>query len=126
MKDKTITCIQCEIPFVLTAVEQERFFERGFSIPKRCPNCRKKKLKIMEKNEGRENKWKKRQRGKGKKYDLNGFFEKIQSDRQNSVGPHMEFEPKNSICDMNLAVLKAITWTGEWGFKIPVALVSKG
>ena len=81
MKDKTITCIQCEIPFVLTAVEQERFFERGFGIPKRCPNCRKKKLKIMEKNEGRENKWKKRQRGKGKKYDLNGFFEKIQSDR---------------------------------------------
>ena len=81
MKDKSITCIQCESPFVLTAVEQERFLARGFGIPKRCPNCRKKKLKIMEINEGRENKAKKRQRGRGKKYDLNKFFRKSQPDR---------------------------------------------
>ena len=70
VKDKIITCIQCENSFFLTAADQERLFERGFGIPKRCPDCRKKKSKtIMEISEGRKSKGKMRQ-GRGKKYDL--------------------------------------------------------
>ena len=70
VKDKSITCIQCENSFFLTAADQERLFERGFGIPKRCPDCRKKKAKItMEIGQGRKNKEKKRQ-DRGKRYDL--------------------------------------------------------
>ena len=70
VKDKIITCIQCESPFVLTAAEQAQLFARGFGIPKRCPNCRKKKSKMtMEIGQGRKNKEKKRQ-DRGKRYDL--------------------------------------------------------
>ena len=45
MKDKMIICVQCENPFVITAAEQGRLYERGFGIPKRCPDCRQKKSK---------------------------------------------------------------------------------
>ena len=51
MKDKRITCIQCEKPFVFSVAEQERFLASGFANPKRCPECRKKKLKGVEVNE---------------------------------------------------------------------------
>lgn len=56
MKDKSIICIQCENPFVFSVSEQERFIASGFAIPKRCPECRKKKLKEVEVNEKWENK----------------------------------------------------------------------
>ena len=45
MKDKTIVCIQCGDTFVFTVGEQERFLSHGFNMPKRCPECRKKKAK---------------------------------------------------------------------------------
>lgn len=45
MKDKTINCIQCDNPFLLSAAEQERLAVRGFAEPKRCPECRRKKSK---------------------------------------------------------------------------------
>lgn len=45
MKDKIITCIQCNEPFIFTAEEQNRYHARGFDEPIRCPNCRKKKSK---------------------------------------------------------------------------------
>jgi uncharacterized protein with PIN domain len=47
MKEKVITCIQCERPFVFTVSEQEYFMSRGFDKPKRCPECRKKKWKLV-------------------------------------------------------------------------------
>jgi NAD-dependent SIR2 family protein deacetylase len=56
MKDKSIICIQCENPFVFSVSEQERFIASGFAIPKRCPECRKKKLKEVVVNEKWENK----------------------------------------------------------------------
>ena len=51
MKDKSIICIQCETPFVFSVAEQEHFITSGFAIPKRCSECRKKKLKGVEMNE---------------------------------------------------------------------------
>ena len=56
MKDKTIACIQCEKLFVFTVAEQKRFLRLGFDIPKRCPDCRKKKSKMIEINERQKNK----------------------------------------------------------------------
>jgi Zn finger protein HypA/HybF involved in hydrogenase expression len=46
MKDKVITCMQCQNEFVFSAAEQERFLARGFDFPKRCPQCRDKKAKL--------------------------------------------------------------------------------
>ncbi len=39
--DKTIRCIQCNSEFLFTEREQKYYQDRGFSIPKRCPDCRK-------------------------------------------------------------------------------------
>ena len=40
-EDKTLTCVDCEQPFVFTAGEQEFYAEKGFeNEPKRCKNCR--------------------------------------------------------------------------------------
>jgi len=48
MEDKTIFCIQCNRPFVLTAAELKRCLSRGFDMPRRCPECRKHKTKLAE------------------------------------------------------------------------------
>ena len=40
-----ITCIQCETEFEFTVKEQEKFQQRGFDPPLRCPICRKNKDK---------------------------------------------------------------------------------
>jgi len=46
MKDKTIVCAQCNGTFILSAEEMERILSKGFGLPKRCPDCRKKKNKV--------------------------------------------------------------------------------
>ncbi|UCE33885.1 MAG: zinc-ribbon domain containing protein [Deltaproteobacteria bacterium] len=61
MKDKVITCVQCENPFVFAVAEQARFHERGFDIPKRCPECRKKKFRAIEITERLQHKGNKKQ-----------------------------------------------------------------
>jgi ssDNA-binding Zn-finger/Zn-ribbon topoisomerase 1 len=67
MRDKTITCIQCDTPFVFTVEEQEEFEARGFDAPKRCPQCRKQKTHQIsvtarpEHNGRRKGRWLKRQ-----------------------------------------------------------------
>lgn len=38
--DRTITCADCGQEFVFTASEQQFYSDRGFSDPRRCPNCR--------------------------------------------------------------------------------------
>jgi hypothetical protein len=57
MKDRIITCVQCEMAFVFSVAEQLRFFAAGFDAPRRCPQCRKKKTKGIE-LQGRRNKGK--------------------------------------------------------------------
>jgi len=39
--DKTIRCIQCDCEFLFTEREQKYYEDRKFSVPKRCPECRK-------------------------------------------------------------------------------------
>ena len=45
MQEKRIICTQCGNPFVFTVPEQKRFNSLGFDAPKRCAECRKKKMK---------------------------------------------------------------------------------
>ena len=61
MKEKALTCIQCGSPFVVTGEEQEKLSNRGFDIPKRCPDCRKNKSKISGSLEDWEPRGRKRQ-----------------------------------------------------------------
>jgi len=40
-EDKTLTCRDCNTPFVFTASEQDFYAEKGFTNePGRCPECR--------------------------------------------------------------------------------------
>ena len=45
MQDIRIICAQCGNPFVFTVSQQQRFNSLGFDAPKRCEECRKKKVK---------------------------------------------------------------------------------
>ena len=40
-------CIQCGEDFELTGSEVQRFMSKGFDLPRRCPDCRKNKSKIV-------------------------------------------------------------------------------
>jgi CxxC-x17-CxxC domain-containing protein len=39
-EDTTLTCGDCGAQFTFTAGEQEFYDEKGFTPPKRCPDCR--------------------------------------------------------------------------------------
>lgn len=44
MADKTLTCKDCNAPFVFTEGEQAFYKEKGFeNEPQRCPDCRRAK-----------------------------------------------------------------------------------
>jgi uncharacterized protein with PIN domain len=45
MENKTITCIQCETEFEFTIHDQLRYEKMNFNEPRRCPDCRKNKLR---------------------------------------------------------------------------------
>jgi hypothetical protein len=45
MENKTIICIQCEREFEFTVNDQLRYKKMNFDEPRRCPDCRKNKLK---------------------------------------------------------------------------------
>ncbi|MFC1857581.1 zinc-ribbon domain containing protein [Thermodesulfobacteriota bacterium] len=51
MRTKEITCLQCGDEFEFTVEDQKYFNARGFDEPKRCPSCRRRKLKV-ENSEG--------------------------------------------------------------------------
>jgi hypothetical protein len=72
MKDKTITCIQCESEFVFTVAEQARFLAHGFTKPRRCPECRKKKDRGIEINDNGKDKGKRKH---GRRKDDLEFYE---------------------------------------------------
>ena len=46
MQKKLLICVQCQNQFLLSAEEHERLVSKGFAMPKRCPDCRKKKSRI--------------------------------------------------------------------------------
>jgi CxxC-x17-CxxC domain-containing protein len=39
--DRTLTCADCGQEFVFSASEQQFYADRGFTDPRRCPNCRR-------------------------------------------------------------------------------------
>lgn len=43
MPDTTITCKDCNRPFIFTEGEQRWFETKGFKPPKRCASCRAEK-----------------------------------------------------------------------------------
>ena len=45
METIEITCFQCATEFEFTVDEQLRYQNRNFDEPRRCPDCRKKKLR---------------------------------------------------------------------------------
>lgn len=42
-----IICIQCGTEFDLSGTNRDKLTMRGFDLPKRCPDCRKKKSKYL-------------------------------------------------------------------------------
>ncbi|HDR16931.1 MAG TPA: hypothetical protein ENN79_15885 [Desulfobacteraceae bacterium] len=49
MANRIILCAQCEKPFQVTDAEIELMESKGFSLPRRCPECRRKKCKAANK-----------------------------------------------------------------------------
>jgi DNA-directed RNA polymerase subunit RPC12/RpoP len=45
MENKTIICIQCESEFEFTVNDQLRYKKMNFDEPRRCPDCRKNKIR---------------------------------------------------------------------------------
>jgi DNA-directed RNA polymerase subunit RPC12/RpoP len=45
MENKIITCIQCEKEFEFSIHDQLRYEKMNFDEPRRCPDCRKNKLR---------------------------------------------------------------------------------
>jgi hypothetical protein len=46
LSDKQLICAQCGSAFVFSQAEQERYKVRGFDTPRRCPLCRKSRVKL--------------------------------------------------------------------------------
>lgn len=40
-QDKTLECVECEQQFVFSVDDQQYHAERGYTDPKRCPECRR-------------------------------------------------------------------------------------
>ena len=45
MRNQILACKQCGIEFEITLEQELRYAERGFDLPERCPDCRKKKTR---------------------------------------------------------------------------------
>ena len=43
MKRMIIDCVQCGSEFELSPAEVDHYISKGFDLPKRCSDCRKKK-----------------------------------------------------------------------------------
>ena len=43
---KTIVCSDCGKEFIIAPAEQKFFINKGFEIPKRCPECRKSRREV--------------------------------------------------------------------------------
>lgn len=49
LTDTKINCVDCDTQFVLSLGEQRWFKDKGFSMPKRCPDCRARRKEDREK-----------------------------------------------------------------------------
>lgn len=53
MRDKELTCSDCNGLFIFSAREQKFFEDKGFIPPKRCVSCRRKRRENDKRNENR-------------------------------------------------------------------------
>ncbi|MBN1847656.1 MAG: zinc-ribbon domain containing protein [Deltaproteobacteria bacterium] len=72
MKDDILYCIQCNKPFTLPHDERDKILERGFSLPRRCPDCRRHKAKMREPDD----RWKRKDQKRGDRRKRDYEFEK--------------------------------------------------
>lgn len=75
MKDKSLICIQCGNQFTLTSREQEKLLSRGFDLPKRCPDCRKRKFRQVQ--EDQHDEWSNKKKKKHPRRDKFYFEEEM-------------------------------------------------
>lgn len=68
MPSETLTCVQCNQEFEFTPHEQEQVEKMGFDPPTRCPECRKKKSKLI--NDGHNERHRGKKREYRNKYDI--------------------------------------------------------
>ncbi|MDY6953369.1 MAG: zinc-ribbon domain containing protein [Thermodesulfobacteriota bacterium] len=73
MEALMLSCIQCGTEFVFSGQERERFMAKGFAVPKRCPECRKKKDKGIETSDGWRNTAKRRRNRRKEDYEFFGL-----------------------------------------------------
>lgn len=50
-QNQELQCIECGVIFVFSAEDQEFYAQKGYSGPKRCPQCRAKR-KAQQNNNG--------------------------------------------------------------------------
>jgi len=70
LSDKQLICAHCGSAFVFSQEEQERYKVRGFDAPRRCPLCRKSRVKLHD-----EPQWQQKQRrSRRHNHDNNDLF----------------------------------------------------
>jgi hypothetical protein len=45
MTVETLSCIQCDREFDFSPEDRQRYAQRGFDLPRRCPGCRRHKAR---------------------------------------------------------------------------------
>ena len=54
MNDQILFCVQCDEAFTFSFGEQEKYRQRGFDPPRRCPACRQHRMRMDDVYSGRE------------------------------------------------------------------------
>jgi hypothetical protein len=62
MNDQILFCVQCEEPFAFSAMEQQKYRQRDFDPPRRCPACRQHRMRTDDAHEAREGRRRSRSR----------------------------------------------------------------
>ena len=60
MESEWIVCVQCDSEFEFDAADQQRYAEKEYDAPQRCPDCRKHKSKLIFLGTQRESKFKRK------------------------------------------------------------------
>lgn len=55
MTDKTLHCVDCSATFLFSTGEQRYFSSKGLSVPKRCPECQKRRRNNLVRDDAAEN-----------------------------------------------------------------------
>lgn len=69
MDDQILVCVQCDESFTFSHRDQERFRQRGFDPPRRCPVCRQHKVRMDAANDGRDDRRRVRPRRRPNHHD---------------------------------------------------------